>query len=37
MIPKEFWERFKSQKIAVNCQTEDEARDFIRANDVPNP
>ena len=30
MIPKEFWERFKNEKIAVNCQTEDEAKDFIK-------
>ena len=29
MISKEFWERFKNEKIAVNCQTEDEARDFF--------
>lgn len=30
MIPKEFWERFKNEKIAVNCQTEDEAKDFVK-------
>ena len=30
MIFKEFWERFKNEKIAVNCQTEDEAKDFVR-------
>ena len=30
MIPKEFWERFKNEKIAVNCQTEDEANDFFK-------
>ena len=30
MIPKEFWERFKKEKIAVNCQTEDEAKDFVK-------
>ena len=30
MIPKEFWERFKNEKIAVNCQTEDEARNFVK-------
>ena len=30
MIPNEFWERFKNEKIAVNCQTEDEAKDFVR-------
>lgn len=29
MIPNEFWERFKNEKIAVSCQTEDEARDFV--------
>lgn len=30
MIPSEFWGRFKNEKIAVNCQTEDEARDFVK-------
>ena len=30
MIPKDFWERFKNEKIAVNCQTEDEAKDFVK-------
>ena len=29
MIPKEFWERFKNEKIAVNCQTEEESYNFI--------
>lgn len=30
MISNDFWERFKNEKIAVNCQTEDEATDFIK-------
>ena len=30
MISKEFWKRFKNEKIAVNCQTEDEAKDFVK-------
>ena len=30
MIPKEFWERFKRGNIVVNCQTEDEAQDFVK-------
>ena len=30
MIPKEFWERFKKERITVNCRTEDEAEDFVR-------
>lgn len=30
MIQNDFWERFKNEKIAVNCQTEDEAKDFVK-------
>ena len=30
MIPKDFWERFKNEKIAVNCRTDDEANDFVK-------
>lgn len=30
MIPKEFWERFKNEDIAINCKTEDEAKEFVR-------
>ena len=30
MIPKEFWERFKTGVIAVECQTEDEKNDFVK-------
>ena len=30
MIPKEFWERFKTGAIAVECQTEDEKNDFVK-------
>ena len=30
MIPNEFWERFKTGAIAVECQTEDEKNDFVK-------
>jgi hypothetical protein len=27
---KRFWERFKNDEVAVNCQTEDEANEFLK-------
>ena len=34
MIPKEFWERFKTGVIAVECKTEDEKNEFFKQFDV---
>lgn len=28
-IPEEFWDRWKTEKIAVNCETENESKEFL--------